>query len=48
MTVHVSDTLRYTVGARYTSEDKDADLFAKAYLGGSVTPTLAALLECLH
>ena len=44
MTVHVSDTLRYTVGARYTSEDKEADLFAKAYLGGSVTPGLAATL----
>ena len=44
MTVHVSDTLRYTVGARYTSEDKEADLFAKAYLGGSVTPGLASTL----
>ena len=44
MTVHVSDTLRYTVGARYTSEDKEADLFAKAYLGGSVTPALASTL----
>jgi iron complex outermembrane receptor protein len=44
MTVHVSDTFRYTVGARYTSEDKEADLFAKAYLGGSVTPGLAATL----
>ena len=44
MTVHVSDTLRYTIGARYTTEEKDADLYAQALLGGAVSPTLAGLL----
>ena len=27
MTVHVSDSLRYTIGARYTTEDKESDLY---------------------
>jgi outer membrane receptor protein involved in Fe transport len=45
MTVHVSDTLRYTVGARYTTEDKEADLYGQALLGGAVSPTLAGILQ---
>ena len=45
MTTHVSDSLRYTIGARYTSEDKEADLYAQAMLGGVVSPTLAGLLQ---
>ena len=45
MTVHVSDTLRYTVGARYTTEDKEADLYGQTILGGAVSPTLAGILQ---
>ena len=45
MTTHVSDSLRYTIGARYTSEDKEADLYAQAMLGGVVSPTLAGLFQ---
>jgi len=45
MTVHVSDTLRYTIGARYTTEDKEADLYGQALLGGAVSPTLAGILQ---
>ena len=45
MTTHVSDSLRYTIGARYTSEDKEADLYAQAMLGGTVSPMLANLLQ---
>ena len=45
MTTHVSDSLRYTIGARYTSEDKEADLYAQAMLGGVVSPMLAGVLQ---
>ena len=42
MTVHVSDTLRYTLGARYTSMTKEADLYARTMLPGTVSPQVAA------
>ena len=42
MTVHVSDTLRYTLGARYTSMTKEADLYARTMLPGTVSAQTAA------
>ena len=44
VTVHVTDTLRYTLGARYTSEKKEADLYAQPSLVGVVSPQLANFL----
>ncbi len=44
MTVHLSDTLRYTLGARYSSELKEADLFARTMLPGNVSAATATAL----
>lgn len=44
MTVHVSDSLRYTLGARYTNEEKEADLYANTMLVGTVGAQLAGML----